>query len=41
MNRLTRIAAVAAAALACTASPALAEDDPYTTDSVQPSWTAA
>src|SRR5690349_7217728 len=41
MNRLTRIAAVAAAALACTASPALADDDAFTTDSVQPSWTAA
>lgn len=40
MNRLTRIAAVAVAALACTASPALA-DDAYTTDNVQPSWTAA
>lgn len=40
MNRLTRIAAVAAAALTCTASPALADDD-YTTEAVQPSWTAA
>lgn len=42
MTRLTRIAAVAAAALACSASPALADtDDPYSTESVRPSWTAA
>ena len=41
MNRLTRIAALTAAALACAASPALADDDPYTTDHVRPSWTAA
>ena len=41
MNRLTRIAVVTATALACTASPALADDDDYTTDAVQPSWTAA
>ena len=41
MNRMTRIAAVAATALACSASPALADEDAYTTESVQPSWTAA
>lgn len=40
MNRLTRTAVVAAAAFACTASPALADDD-YTTEPVRPSWTAA
>jgi len=41
MNRLTTIAAVAAAAFACAASPAFADDDPYSTDDVRPSWTAA
>ena len=40
MHRLIKGAVVAAAALACTASPALADDD-YTTDAVTPSWTAA
>jgi hypothetical protein len=40
MNRLTKGLAVAAAVFACTASPALADDD-YTTEAVQPSWTAA
>src|SRR5690349_15035561 len=41
MNRITRLAAITAAALACTASPAFADDDEYTTESVKPSWTAA
>ena len=40
MNRLIKGAVVVATALACTASPALADDD-YTTDAVTPSWTAA
>jgi hypothetical protein len=41
MNRFTRLAAITAAALMCTASPAFADDDEYTTESVRPSWTAA
>ncbi|NUT54595.1 MAG: hypothetical protein HOQ03_01250 [Thermoleophilia bacterium] len=41
MNRLTRIAVVTATALACTASPALADDVDYTSVAVLPSWTAA
>jgi len=40
MNRITKTVAVAATALLCTATPALADDD-YTTESVTPSWTAA
>jgi hypothetical protein len=40
MNRIITSAIVAAATLACTASPALADDE-YTTDTVAPSWTAA
>src|SRR3954465_4019143 len=40
MNRIIRTAAIAAATLACTASPALADDE-YTTEAVQPSWAAA
>jgi len=40
MNCLIKGAVVIATALACTASPALADDD-YTTDAVTPSWTAA
>ena len=40
MNCLIKSAVVIATALACTASPALADDD-YTTDAVTPSWTAA
>lgn len=40
MYRLTKSLAVAAAALACTASPAVADDE-YSTDYVVPSWTAA
>ena len=40
MNRITRLAAITAAALACTASPAFADDEDYTTESVKPSWTA-
>ena len=39
MKRLTTSAALAAVALACTTSPAFA-DDGYQTDSVTPSWTA-
>ena len=40
MNRIAKSVALAAAALACTASPALADDE-YTTDDFRPSWTAA
>jgi hypothetical protein len=40
MTRFTKSVALAVAALACTASPALADDD-YTTDTIAPSWTAA
>jgi len=40
MDRLTKSVAVAFAALACTASPAFADDD-YSTEAVSPSWTAA
>lgn len=40
MNRIFTSAMVAAATLACTASPALADDE-YATDAVAPSWTAA
>ena len=40
MNRIFTSAIVAAATIACTASPAFA-DDVYTTDTVVPSWTAA
>jgi hypothetical protein len=40
MDRLTKGIAAALAMLACTASPALADDD-YTTEAVSPSWTAA
>jgi len=40
MDRLTKGVAAALAALACTASPAFADDD-YTTEAVSPSWTAA
>ncbi len=39
MHRLIKSAVAAAAALACTASPAFADD--YVTDAVTPSWTAA
>ena len=38
MTRIAKSVALAAAALACTASPALADDE-YTTDDVRPSWT--
>ena len=41
MNRIIRTAAIAAVGLACTASPAFADDEEYTTEAVQPSWTAA
>jgi hypothetical protein len=41
MSRIIRTAAIAAAALACTASPAVADDQEYTTEAVMPSWTAA
>jgi len=40
MDRLTKSVAAAFAALACTASPAFADDD-YSTEAVSPSWTAA
>jgi hypothetical protein len=40
LNRITKGAAAALAALACTASPAFADDD-YVTEAVSPSWTAA
>jgi hypothetical protein len=40
MDRLTKGMAAALAVLACTASPALADDD-YSTEAVSPSWTAA
>ena len=40
MDRLTKGVAAALAVLACTASPALADDD-YSTDAISPSWTAA
>jgi len=40
MNRIITSAIVAAATLACTASPAFADDE-YSTDTVAPSWTAA
>ena len=40
MKRLITGAAIAATAIACSASPALA-DDVYDTDDVQPSWTSA
>ena len=39
VNRFMKTAALAAAALACSATPALADDE-YVTDAVQPSWTA-
>jgi hypothetical protein len=39
MNRIFTSAIAAIAALACTASPALADDE-YTTDTITPSWTA-
>jgi hypothetical protein len=39
MNLIAKSVVVTAAALACTASPALADE--YTTDDVRPSWTAA
>ena len=41
MHRIIKTAAIAAATLACTASPAFAEDDEFTTETVRPSWTAA
>src|SRR4051812_43529439 len=41
MNPIIRTAAIAAAMLACTASPAFADDEEYTTEAVRPSWTAA
>jgi hypothetical protein len=40
MNRCTGGLALALVALACTASPAFADDD-YSTEAVSPSWTAA
>ena len=40
MDRLAKSVAAALATLACTASPAFADDD-YTTEAVSPSWTAA
>src|SRR3954454_10140371 len=40
MDRLAKSVAAALAMLACTASPAFADDE-YTTEAVQPSWTAA
>lgn len=40
MDRLSKGVAAALAALACTASPAFADDD-YSTEAVAPSWTAA
>jgi hypothetical protein len=40
MDRLTKGVAAALAVLACTASPAFADDD-YSTDAIVPSWTAA
>ena len=40
MNRILTTAAIAAATLACTVSPAFADDDEYTTEAVKPSWTA-
>jgi hypothetical protein len=40
MDRVTKGVAAALAVLACTASPAFA-DDAYSTDTVAPSWTAA
>jgi hypothetical protein len=40
MTRIAKSAALAAVAVACTASPALADDE-YTTDAIRPSWTAA
>lgn len=40
MKRLIKSMAVTAAALACSASPALADDE-YTTENIAPSWTAA
>jgi hypothetical protein len=40
MDRLTKGMAAAFAMLACTASPAFADDD-YSTEPVSPSWTAA
>jgi len=39
MTRILRCAAIAAATLACTATPALADDE-YITDQVAPAWTA-
>src|SRR3954465_10714215 len=41
MNRIIRTAAIAAAALACTASPAAAGAAEHTPEGVMPSWTAA
>jgi hypothetical protein len=40
MTRIAKSVALAIAALACTASPALADGE-YSTDDVRPSWTAA
>jgi hypothetical protein len=40
MDRITKGVAAALAVLACTASPASADDD-YSTEAVSPSWTAA
>jgi hypothetical protein len=41
MNRILKGLAVTSAVFACATTPALAEDDDYTTDEVRPSWTAA
>jgi hypothetical protein len=41
MDRLTKGMAAALAVLACTASPAFADDADYSTEAVSPSWTAA
>ena len=40
MTRIAKSAALAAVALTCTASPALADDED-TTDDFRPSWNAA